>query len=188
MIDLKTIKLTIRNYTPNKLDDDTSAQGAVIVPIYSKENDLFMLFTKRTEALSSHKGQISFPGGKQEENDKTLFDCAIRETHEEIGLERNKIELFGEIDQIKTFGSNVLLTPFVCKVDYPFNLEINENEVAEIIEVPFKELFNRDNWDVKKVMLADVKERHIYYFHYKKWVIWGATGRIVNQFISLFKI
>jgi 8-oxo-dGTP pyrophosphatase MutT (NUDIX family) len=186
MIDLELIKRKIKNYSPLKLEDDESAKGAVIVPIYYKENELFMLFTKRTEELSSHKGQISFPGGKQDTNDKTLFDCALRETNEEIGLEENFIELFGEIDQIKTFGSNILLTPFVCKINYPFNLKINENEVAEIIEVPLKELFNRENWDVKKVMLAQVKERHIYYFNYKKWVIWGATARIVNQFISLF--
>ncbi|NHJ39483.1 MAG: CoA pyrophosphatase [Asgard group archaeon] len=188
MIDLEVIKSKIKNYSAKKLDDNKSAKGAVIIPIYNKDKELFMLFTKRTEALSLHKGQISFPGGKQEEKDKTLFDCALRETFEEIGLDSNKIELYGEIDQIKTFGSNILLTPFVCKIDYPFNLQINKNEVAEIIEVPFKELFNQDNWDVKKILLAEVKERNIYYFQYKKWVIWGATARIVNQFLSLFKI
>jgi 8-oxo-dGTP pyrophosphatase MutT (NUDIX family) len=186
MIDLELIKNKIENYSPLKLDDDGSAKGAVMVPIYCKENKLYMLFTKRTEELSSHKGQISFPGGKQDTKDKTLFDCALRETKEEIGLEENFIELFGKIDQIKTFGSNILLTPFVCKIKYPFKLKINENEVAEIIEVPFNELFNRENWDIKKIMLGQLKERHIYYFHYKKWVIWGATARIVNQFISLF--
>ncbi|NHJ46400.1 MAG: CoA pyrophosphatase [Asgard group archaeon] len=186
MSDLNSIKQIMSGYNPNQLIDDGSAKGAVMVPIYEKENQLYMLFTKRTLELSSHKGQISFPGGKMEDQDKTLFDCAVRETFEEIGIENSFVELLGELDQIKTFGSNILLSPFVCKINYPFPLKINKMEVEEVIEVPFSELFNKNNWDVKKVMLAGIKERHIYYFFYENWTIWGATGRIVNQFIELF--
>jgi 8-oxo-dGTP pyrophosphatase MutT (NUDIX family) len=186
MITLELIKKVLTEYSPKKLEDDGSAKGAVIVPIYQKKNMLFMLFTKRAQELSSHSGQISFPGGKQEEQDKSLFDCAVRETFEEIGVDKKDIEYIGELDQIKTFGSNVLLTPFVCKINYPFTLEINQNEVDEVIEVPFDELFNRNNWDIKKIKLGNIIERNIFYFYYLNWTIWGATGRIVNQFLTLF--
>jgi 8-oxo-dGTP pyrophosphatase MutT (NUDIX family) len=186
MTDFESIKQIMSSYSPKRLIDDGSAKGAVMVPIYEKEDKLFMIFTKRTQELSSHKGQISFPGGKIEEQDKTLFDCAVRETFEEIGIEKSSVNLLGELDQIKTFGSNVLLSPFVCRITYPFKLKINELEVEEVIEVPISELFNRSNWDVKKIMLANIKERHVYYFFYQNWTIWGATGRIVNQFIELF--
>ena len=187
MINIDTIAEIIKDYTPRELPDDGSPRGAVIVPIFEKNSELYMLFTKRTENLSTHKGQISFPGGKRDETDKTLFDCALRETWEEIGIKANKIKLLGELDQIKTTGSNVLLSPFVCVLDYPFTLAINKNEVDEIIEVPVKELFNEENWDVKKVMVANIKELHIYYFFYRDWSIWGATGRILHFLTKIIK-
>ena len=131
---LKTIQTVLKDYTPRLLQDDGSTQGAVIVPLFQREGQIFVLLTKRTENLSIHKGQISFPGGKKEPNDKTIFHCALRETLEEIGIPPEKIALLGALDQLKTFGSNVLLTPFVCEVAFPFELKPNSGEVEEVIE------------------------------------------------------
>ncbi|MHA1220345.1 MAG: NUDIX hydrolase [Candidatus Heimdallarchaeota archaeon] len=187
MITIAAIKTILENSSPEILPDDGSVRGAVIVPIFEKDGQLYMLFTKRTEALSTHKGQISFPGGKIDDQDSSLFNCAIRETFEEIGLDPTKITLLGTLDQIKTTGSNVLLSPFVCKIDFPFTLKINEKEVQEVITVPFEELLNNDNWDCKKVMMAEIKEKHIWYFFYQNWTIWGATGRITKHFLRLIQ-
>ncbi|HUT80440.1 MAG TPA: CoA pyrophosphatase [Candidatus Bathyarchaeia archaeon] len=185
MSSFSLIKSALDNYTPTKLPDDGSIRGAVIVPLFEKNNKIYMLFTKRTEELSSHKGQISFPGGKKDKSDSTLISTALRETKEEIGLDSSHIELLGELDQIKTYGSNVLLSPFVCKIHFPFSLTVNQNEVQEIIEVPLDELIRSENWSKKEVQLADLEDKYIWYFFYKNWVIWGATAKIIKQFLVI---
>ncbi|MCF2143932.1 MAG: CoA pyrophosphatase [Candidatus Heimdallarchaeota archaeon] len=184
---LKTIQTVLKDYTPRLLQDDGSTQGAVIVPLFQREGELFVLLTKRTENLSIHKGQISFPGGKKEPNDKTIFHCALRETLEEVGIPPEKIALLGTLDQLKTFGSNVLLTPFVCEVAFPFELKPNSGEVEEVIEIPFKELLKNENWSQKTIQVDKIKEKIIYYFDYKHWTVWGATAQILHQLVTLVR-
>ncbi len=184
---LKTIQTVLKDYTPRLLQDDGSTQGAVIVPLFQREGQIFVLLTKRTENLSIHKGQISFPGGKKEPNDKTIFHCALRETLEEVGIPPEKIALLGALDQLKTFGSNVLLTPFVCEVAFPFELKPNSGEVEEVIEIPFKELLKNENWSQKTIQVDKIKEKIIYYFDYKHWTVWGATAQILHQLVTLVR-
>ncbi|MHA1631156.1 MAG: NUDIX hydrolase [Candidatus Heimdallarchaeota archaeon] len=184
---LKTIQTVLKDYTPRLLQDDGSTQGAVIVPLFQREGQIFVLLTKRTENLSIHKGQISFPGGKKEPNDKTIFHCALRETLEEIGIPPEKIALLGALDQLKTFGSNVLLTPFVCEVAFPFELKPNSGEVEEVIEIPFKELLKNENWSQKTIQVDKIKEKIIYYFDYEHWTVWGATAQILHQLVTLVR-
>ncbi|MBN1331083.1 MAG: CoA pyrophosphatase [Candidatus Heimdallarchaeota archaeon] len=185
MLSFSVIKSALDNYHPRKLLDDGSVRGAVLVPIFEKNNSLYMLLTKRTEALSSHKGEISFPGGKKGQSDLSLVSTALRETKEEIGLNSSCIEIIGELDQIKTYGSNVLLSPFVCKIHSPFSLIINHNEVQEIIEVPLDELIRSENWSKKEVQMIDLDDKYIWYFFFKNWVIWGATAKIIRQFLAI---
>ncbi|MHA1826531.1 MAG: NUDIX hydrolase [Candidatus Heimdallarchaeota archaeon] len=184
---LKTIQTVLKDYTPRLLQDDGSTQGAVIVPLFQREGQIFVLLTKRTENLSIHKGQISFPGGKKEPNDKAIFHCALRETLEEIGIPPEKIALLGALDQLKTFGSNVLLTPFVCEVAFPFELKPNSGEVEEVIEIPFKELLKNENWSQKTIQVDKIKEKIIYYFDYEHWTVWGATAQILHQLVTLVR-
>lgn len=185
MVVISTIRSVLKNYQPSKLPDDGSIRGAVLVPLFEKENALYLLLTKRTESLSSHKGQISFPGGKKDQLDTTLVSTALRETKEEIGIDSSKIEILGELDQIKTYGSNVLLSPFVGKIDYPFTLKVNQNEVQEIIEIPFDELISSENWSKKEVQLAGQGDKYIWYFFYKNWIVWGATAKILKRFLTI---
>jgi len=184
---LKTIQTVLKDYTPRLLQDDGSTQGAVIVPLFQREGQIFVLLTKRTENLSIHKGQISFPGGKKEPNDKTIFHCALRETLEEVGIPPEKIALLGALDQLKTFGSNVLLTPFVCEVAFPFELKPNSGEVEEVIEIPFKELLKNEKKKKKTIQVDKIKEKIIYYFDYKHWTVWGATAQILHQLVTLVR-
>ncbi len=184
MITFSDIITSLSERKPLKLADDGSKRGAVIMPIFEKDNWLYMLFTKRTEGLRTHKGQISFPGGKKDEDDDSLLQCALREAEEEIGILPSKFEIIGELNQTKTTSSNILLSTFVAKLDYPFTIIRNEEEVDEIIEVPLSELCKSSKWEKKIVLIDDDEEVETWYFYYNERTIWGATAQLVKQLLN----
>ncbi|MEA2070353.1 MAG: CoA pyrophosphatase [Asgard group archaeon] len=186
MFSFQNIAQKLKTYTPKKLSLKGLQEGAVLVPIFKKEHYYYVLFTKRTEELSTHKGQISFPGGKLDEHDSSLEECALRETWEEIGVPKTKIRIIGELDQIKTNGSNILLSSFVGQLMYPFELKVNRKEVQEIIKVPLIKLLEENRWRKETVDLNDDNILS-WYFNYKKWTIWGATAKIIRQFLSFIE-
>ena len=170
--------------TSLKLPDDGSKRGAVIMPIFERNKELYVLFTKRTEHLNYHKGQISFPGGKQDETDESLYATGLRETYEEIGIKPERLALLGELNQIKTNSSNVLLSTFVCRLEYPFCTRLNADEVEEIIIVPLKELMNDKKWQKGGVKTSE-GEITTWFFDFDPHVIWGATAKLVKMFLKL---
>jgi 8-oxo-dGTP pyrophosphatase MutT (NUDIX family) len=159
--------------------------SAVLVPIYYKEGEYYILFTKRTERLKKHKGQISFPGGARHKKDRTLIDTALRESAEEIGLAPDKVKILGELDDILTETSNYVISPFVALIPYPYQFKVGEREVGEIIEAPISVLLDKDRLHQKSAVLGD-KALNFYVYKYKGWVIWGATAKILNQFLDIF--
>ena len=184
MLQFHHIETALTATTPIKLADDGSRRAAVIMPIFEKNSQLYVLFTKRTETLSHHKGQISFPGGKQDDGDISLFSTGLRETFEEIGITSSQLELIGELDQMKTNVSNILLSTFVCKLSYPFQVKINESEVQEIIEVPLNDLSNKKKWERGQIK-TEAKEIVAWFFDYDPHVIWGATAKLVQMLLEL---
>lgn len=183
MITLNDIIISLSEINPIKLTDDGSPRGAVIIPIFEKDNQLHMLFTKRTEGLRTHKGQISFPGGKKDQEDGSLLQCALREAKEEIGILPAKFKILGELNQTKTTSSNVLLSAFVAKLEYPFTIHKNEEEVDEIIEVPLSELCESSKWEKKVILVEDVQVE-TWFFYYNDRIIWGATAQLVKQLLN----
>ena len=184
MFDLAQIKSIINSHKPIHLPDDGSTRGAVVIPLFERNNRIHVLFTKRTENLPTHKGQISFPGGRKEETDESLLACALRETYEEIGLPPTSLDVWGELNQIKTHTSNFLLSVFVCLIHYPFQLAINPKEVEEIITVPLAELLDDKKWTMKDFNVENNTHK-VWFFDYQSKFIWGATAEIIQQFISL---
>ena len=186
MVTFTDIKFSLSKREPKKLADDGSMRGAVVIPIFERENKLYMLFTKRTEELRTHKGQISFPGGKIDEEDASLLNCALREAHEEIGILPEKFRILGELNQTKTNSSNILLSSFVAELEYPFKIIRNEQEVDEVIEIPFDELCETTKWE-RKVVAVDGEEVVTWFFYYNNRVIWGATAQLVKQLLAYLK-
>ncbi len=184
MLDLEHIKTRISSHKPIHLPDDGSTRGAVIIPLFVRNNHIYVLFTKRTEDLPTHKGQISFPGGRKEDTDDSLLACALRETYEEIGLSSTSLDVWGELDQIKTHTSNYLLSVFVCFVQYPFYLKINKKEVDEIIEVPLDELLTEQKWTSKDFTVENSTHK-VWFFDYQDKIIWGVTAEIIQQLMTL---
>jgi len=154
--------------------------AAVLMPLFKKEGECYLLFTERTDKVEHHKRQISFPGGARDPGDRSLQDTALRETEEEIGLASRDVMILGELDSLVTV-SNFLVTPFVGVIPYPYPFRINEEEVAELIEVPLGHLLDKSH-----------RRREVrpdgwvtYYYYYRDKVIWGATGWILTQFLNI---
>ena len=159
--------------------------AAVLLPVYYKNGEYHILFTKRTEKVMTHKGQISFPGGVSEEGDTSLVDTALRECEEEIGLTSDQVEILGELDDITTETTGYIISPFVGLIPYPYQFKVNGEEIEEIIEVPISALLDRNYLHLENKVKED-KIVNLYSYHYQGRVIWGATARILKQFLDIF--
>jgi len=154
--------------------------SAVLFPIFKKGEDIHILFTQRTMWVDNHKGQISFPGGRFQENDANLMETAFREGEEEIGLKKEDTVLVGELDDAETIVSNFKISPYVVALPYPYKFKINKNEVENIFRVPLKDFLDCRNFysDNQNGIVPP-------YFKVQDKVIWGATARIVINFLSI---
>jgi 8-oxo-dGTP pyrophosphatase MutT (NUDIX family) len=153
--------------------------AAVLVALVDRPEGFTILLTQRTAHLSRHAGQIAFPGGRVDDGDVDAIATALRETEEEIGLNRDHIEPVGKLDRYVT-RTGFTVTPIVALVQPPFTLTIDANEVDEAFEVPLAFILDpanqkRDSYDYQGVA------RHFYVFQYGERRIWGATaGMLVN--------
>jgi 8-oxo-dGTP pyrophosphatase MutT (NUDIX family) len=158
--------------------------AAVLIPIYKKDGDYYVLLTKRTEELEYHKGQICFPGGSRHEADSSLQETALRETCEEVGIRPEDVEILGELDSFGTLTSNFLITPYVGVIPYPYKFTVSEHEIDELVEVPFSSLADDSNyWEEERT--AEGVTGKASFFKYKDKVIWGATAKILKQLVDL---
>jgi 8-oxo-dGTP pyrophosphatase MutT (NUDIX family) len=157
--------------------------ASVLIPLVQREAGLSMLLTQRTAHLTDHAGQISFPGGRAEDYDASPVHTALRETEEEIGLDRRHIEIVGTLPDYIT-GTGYRVTPVVGLVTPPFELTPDENEVAEIFEVPLAFLMDAANHRRLSFELPEGAGRRSFYaMPYERFFIWGATaGMLRNLF------
>ena len=158
--------------------------AAVLIPIYEKGGEYYLVVTRRTEEVNDHKGQISFPGGGWQKGDETLRDTALRESCEEIGLNPKDVEILGELDDIVTTTTNYIISPFVAAVPYPHEFRASPREVEEIIEVPISALLAENNYR-ERLEFRQGKPVFDYSYEYEGRVIWGATARILKRFLEL---
>ena len=157
--------------------------AAVLVPLVQRAEGLTLLLTQRTAHLTNHAGQISFPGGRAETYDTSAIDTALRETEEEIGLDRSHIDVIGTLpDYLTVTGYRV--TPVVALLTPPFELTPDPNEVAEIFEVPLAHLMDGMNHQRMSFDLPEGAGRRSFYaMPYQRFFIWGATaGMLRNLF------
>lgn len=156
--------------------------AAVLVPIVLRESEPTLLLTRRTDHLHHHPGQVSFPGGRVEEQDTSPIETALRETEEEISLARHHVELLGCLPQYRT-GTGFDVTPVVGLVTPPFELSPDAFEVAEVFEVPLSFLLDEANHQLHRVEVRG-KLREYYAMPYGDYFIWGATAGMI---VSLYR-
>lgn len=179
------LKELLSRRSKSRITDDRLIPSAVLLPIYYKEGEVNILFTRRTNNVREHKRQISFPGGAHQEGDKSLLDTALRESAEEIGLAPERVKVLGELDDTVTLVTNYVVSPFVGLVPWPYEFKVDGWETDEIIEAPLPALLDEESWHHKTEVAAG-REVTAYYYHYRGDVIWGATARILHQFLDIF--
>ena len=172
--------------TPHRtIDDPALTPAGVMLLIYPKDGEHCILLQKRSNRVDSHKGEISFPGGKRDPEDDTLLDTALRETYEEMGIEREDVEVLGALDQTAT-TTGFCTSPFAGTIPYPYKFNVQEEEVAQALEVPVSSLMDRTNRrDEIRVLNGDLEYAPV--FAYNGHIIFGATARILNRFLQLLE-
>ena len=158
---------------------DGPVAAAVLVAIVLRDSGPTVLFTQRTAHLNDHAGQISFPGGSSEARDASSIATALRETEEEIGLARRHVETIGRLPDYPTI-TGFRVTPIVALVTPPFELALDEFEVAEVFEVPLVFLMNPAHHQRRSVQLVD-GSRTFTAMPYGRHFIWGATAAMLRN-------
>jgi 8-oxo-dGTP pyrophosphatase MutT (NUDIX family) len=148
--------------------------AAVLVPLVEHADEPSILLTRRADHLEKHSGQVAFPGGKVEDSDDSPIAAALREAEEEIGLDPSYVEIAGVLDTYQT-GTGFLILPVVGFVRPGFTLTPDENEVADVFEVPAHIALSEANW---KTDSGEWKGRmwNFYSMDYQGYNIWGATA------------
>ncbi len=182
---MQRLKQALSQRQKHRIIDASRVPSAVLLPIFYKNGEYHILFTKRTERVKDHKAQISFPGGLCQKGDRETADTALRECDEEIGLTADVVELLGELDDTVTTTSNYIISPFVAAIPWPLQLKVNQWETEEIIEVPISALLDKKSLRLE-TRTMDGRVVTSYFYHYQDRVIWGATAEILNQFLDIF--
>jgi len=165
------------------IDHPPFSHAAVLVPLYQKEGECHILFTKRSDQVKHHKGEISFPGGMVDEDDRELIHTALREAREEIGLKEKDVEIIGLLDDIVTV-TEFIVTPIVGILPYPYPFQVSKMEIDELIEVPLSALLKEDSFSEREIFRMG-RAQWVYAYQYQNHIIWGATARILKQLLDL---
>ncbi|MCP4203834.1 MAG: CoA pyrophosphatase [bacterium] len=152
--------------------------AAVLVPLFVNAGQLWVVLTKRSDDLPQHGGQVAFPGGGYELGEDA-WTAALRETREEIGLKEKGVARLGELDDLDTF-SGFRIRPCVGAIPYPYEIRINEAEIADVFEVPVMAFA-----DVRvvedRVVTVDGHDRMFRIYHVGRHRVWGLTAAIVRN-------
>ena len=163
--------------------DSSLKPAGVLLVVYAKDGEHSVLLNRRTELVEHHKGEISFPGGSMDDDDESILHTALRETHEEMGIDPGDVELLGQLDDMPTI-SNFLISTFVATIPYPYRFKPSEIEVAEVLEVPINHLRNQQSWRDEARFhegALGVSRSYVYQGH----VIFGATAKVLSNFLDV---
>jgi 8-oxo-dGTP pyrophosphatase MutT (NUDIX family) len=185
-IRIEHIRERLATHRPREIEDPAQKLAGVLVPLYEEGGELLMLLTKRTDHVATHKGQISFPGGAVEPQDRDALHAALRETWEEVGIPPADVDLLGRLDDVCTVVSGFVVRPFVGHVSHPHELRIAPEEIGEVVRVPLS--FFSDDRNLRQGWRERGGERQVIHFYeYGSHVIWGATARIVHGLVELVR-
>lgn len=167
-----------------EIEPASSRPAAVLVAVFDQGDEAHLILTKRPQTMPSHRGEIAFPGGKQDPGDPTLRAAALREAEEEIGLDPASVDVVGELDRISTVASQFTITPFVGVLLGPPALVPDPFEVDAVFAVAVSELlhpeaYREESWDLWGAW------RPMAFFEIPGETVWGATARILYRLLTL---
>ncbi len=160
--------------------------AAVLVPLVRREGRWQVVYTRRTETVEHHKGQVSFPGGGCDAGEQTPEETALREAREEIGVAPKDVRLLGRLNEIVTI-THYRITPVVGIIPFPYEFKLEPAEVSRAFTIPLAWLSRRENWD-ERMVNPDGSARSfalITYHPYDGEILWGASARMTHNFLSV---
>ena len=164
------------------IDAPEHRRAYVLIAIIEDGDGYGVLFSRRSQNLAAHSGQIAFPGGAVEQGE-SLEAAALRESEEEVGIPASRVEIIGRLDDLIT-NSGFLVAPFVGLIEGKIDYILQASEVDEVFEVPIHRLLAEDQPEVRYVEFRG-KRYPVYYYHSDHHEIWGLTGRILKGFLDL---
>ena len=182
---LSPARLKCNLYKSGKSQDscENHVQAGVMVILFDRDGEYWVILNRRTQEVEHHKGEICFPGGRRDSADKDLTATALRETWEEMGILAENISILGVLDETET-TTGYLITPTVGLISYPYQYDIQNDEVKDVIEIPLSVLFREDCRRYEAKLLKDQVVTQPAY-QYCGNVIFGATARILENLALL---
>ena len=179
---LSRIEANLSSFKP-AINELPERRASVLIPLLEREGQTLLLLTKRSEKLRSHSGQVSFPGGKQDEQDQSSLETALREAREEIGLESKSVRILGCLDQIISLHF-YLVTPFVGLIPSDFEAKVDSVETESVFEVPLEFFLDSGHhWSEElNHRKYPVISHHFKFQHYD---IWGLTAKLILRLLEV---
>ena len=172
-------------YAETNVQSDSFKCAAVLMPLLWNDGEWHLLFTRRTEHVESHKGQVSFPGGARDKGEKTPEETALREAEEEIGIQPRDVRVLGRLTSMDTI-SFYRITPVVGVIPWPTVFRPAHEEVARVFTMPLKWLAEKSNrWEFN---LLGRDHSIVFYHPYDGELLWGATARMTVDFLQVLQI
>ncbi|MBI4339726.1 MAG: CoA pyrophosphatase [Chloroflexi bacterium] len=179
------VRAALANQKMETLQDPALKDSAVILLLYPKEGEFFVLFNKRSMEVEFNKGEMCFPGGAKDPEDADLVATARREVYEEMGIHGEDVTLVGELSETNT-GAGYRIHPYVGTIPYPYPFRPSAVEIAEVVEVPVSHLIDKRNYtEEMRVRMGTLTRMTT--FTYNEHRIFGATARILRQFLELLE-
>lgn len=175
IISLGKITTRIKNYTANRLTIESSKKAAIIIPIFIETDSISLLFARKNPSLKYHGNQITFPGGKIDQNESP-YEAALRELKEEVSISERHVTKIGLIDSQYTPVSNFTVSPFVCKIDLKATIKPDNHEIVELYKFHLEDLYTSKKPD-------PTLGEHQYVLNGVR--IWGLTARILDNFFRI---
>jgi 8-oxo-dGTP pyrophosphatase MutT (NUDIX family) len=163
--------------------------AAVLIPLITLNDEWHLVFTRRTEAVEHHKGQVSFPGGGCDVGESTPEQTALREAAEEIGLKSADVRLLGKLNEVLTI-THYRVTPVVGVLPWPYEIRPEPAEVERVFTIPLNWLSDPGNWEVRSITPAGAPRlfQVVYYHSYDGEILWGATARMTHNLLSVLGV
>lgn len=180
---IEAVKRILSSRQTKSLHDPSLMPAAVLLLLYPKDGEYCILLNKRSDQVEYHKGEVSFPGGGKDPEDKDFLDTALRETFEEMGVKPDDVTVLGQLDDVAT-RSSFEVRVFVGTIPYPYPYRPSAREISKVLEVPIRGLLDPANRR-EEVRWLDGKVSKAYCYVYGEHLIYGATAQILTQFLEL---